>query len=470
MAEVRVRFAPSPTGFFHVGSARTALFNWLYARHCEGTFVLRIEDTDARRNTPEALQVLLDGMRWLGLDWDEGPEVGGPHGPYFQSERGEHYRSAVEALLASGQAYERDGAVYFRLRGERYREHDPYLGEEVEKVRSEPQVWEDAVRGRVEQAVDRDFPIQRASGEPVFHLVNVVDDIAMRITHVIRGEDHLTNTARHLELYRALGAEPPVFAHIPLLLKDPAVGKGKMSKRDKGALLAEYRERHFLPAAVRNFLALLGWSPKGDREVLPLDDLVESFDFGGIQKGAARFEEGKLRHLNGHYLRELPIETYAWLARPLLAGEGIVGEEVDEDYLQRVLALCRPKLDLLEDLPGYCDFFFRREYPLEEAALARLRKKGDPRERAEELLGGLRHLPEGAGGAEVLGEAVETAAAESGHGEGVYRPVARVALSGRLSGPDLGAIAEVLGPAEVIARLERFAARLEEAGSAGAGS
>lgn len=457
MSEVRVRFAPSPTGFFHIGSARTALFNWLYARHCGGTFVLRIEDTDRARNTGEALRVLLEGMRWLGLDWDEGPEVGGPCGPYFQSERGEVYRAAVDRLKAAGRAYEEEGAVFFRLEGERYREHDEYLGREVEKVRAEPVVFEDAVRGRIERAVDRDFPLVRANGEPVFHLVNVVDDIEMGITHVVRGEDHLANTARHIEIFRALGAAPPVFAHLPLILKDPAVGKGKMSKRDQGALIEEYRERHFLAEAVRNFLCLLGWNPKGDREILPIGEIIEAFDFPGIQKGAARFDEAKLRHFNGHYLRALPLESYAWLARPVLAAAGVIGEAADEDYLQKVLDLCRPKLDLLEDLPGYCRYFFTEEFPFEESALAKVSKKGDPSAPALELAWAVENA---AGvGAEGFEEALAAAAESSERKPGAYRPVARCAVTGSLSGPDLGAIVDLLGLETVASRLRRFAQR-----------
>ncbi|MDG1667664.1 MAG: glutamate--tRNA ligase family protein, partial [Opitutae bacterium] len=231
MSQVRVRFAPSPTGFFHIGSARTALFNWLYARHTGGTFVLRIEDTDKERNTDEALRVLLDGMRWMGMDWDEGPEVGGALGPYFQSERQAIYDEYLLKLKDAGRTYEKDGAIWFKLEGERYTEYDDFRKAEVEKVKAAPVVIDDAVRGRVERAEEMDFVIVRKDGNPVFHLVNVVDDIAMGITHVIRGEDHLSNTSKHVELFKAFGVEPPVFAHIPLILKE--VGSGKMSKRDK---------------------------------------------------------------------------------------------------------------------------------------------------------------------------------------------------------------------------------------------
>lgn len=198
MSKVRVRFAPSPTGFFHIGSARTALFNWLYAKHTGGTFVLRIEDTDEERNSVEYLNILKDGMKWLGLDWDEGPDVGGNYGPYFQSKRADIYREYLEILRKKGRAYDKDGAVFFKVSGE-------------------AQVLHDAVYGDVERTEEKDFPIFRSNGTPVFHFVNVVDDICMEITNVIRGQDHLTNTNKHIELFKAFDAPMPQFAHIPLI-------------------------------------------------------------------------------------------------------------------------------------------------------------------------------------------------------------------------------------------------------------
>ena len=374
MSDVRVRFAPSPTGFFHIGSARTALFNWLYARHTEGKFILRIEDTDKERNTEAALQVLIDGMRWLGLDWDEGPEVGGDYGPYFQSERQAIYEEYLQRLKDAGRTYEKDGAIWFKLEGERYTDYDDYKKADIEKVRAAPVVIEDAVRGRVERSEELDFVLVRKDCNPVFHFVNVVDDIAMGITHVIRGEDHLSNTSKHVELFKAFGAEPPVFAHIPLILKES--GPGKMSKRDKGALIEEYESRGFLPAAVRNYISLLGWNPKDDRESekMAIEEIIERFDFPGINKGNARFDEKKLSALNTEYLRELNLGSFTFLAGPILSGAGVIDDKTDEDYLQSVLALCQPKARSLESLPELCGYFFRESYPLDDTTAAKIAK------------------------------------------------------------------------------------------------
>src|SRR5437016_11130071 len=312
--KVRVRFAPSPTGFLHIGGARTALFNWLYARHTGGVFILRIEDTDVARNTQEAVEVILQGLRWLGLDWDEGPisnDATGPskgeYGPYFQSQRKENYQRRVEALLSHGLAYEHEGAVKF-------------------KMEREPIIIEDLVVGKVRreltdrEEVDPDFVIVRSDGQPVFHLVNVVDDLEMNITHVIRGEDHLSNTSKHIALFRAFGGEPPKYAHIPLILN---IDGTKMSKRDKGASLATYMQDGYAPEAVVNYLCLLGWSPKHNREKLPLSEVTELFDLPQILRANARFDLAKLNWLNGEYLREMNDDRFYELAIHTLDRAGL---------------------------------------------------------------------------------------------------------------------------------------------------
>lgn len=459
MTQVRVRFAPSPTGFFHLGSARTALFNWLYARHCGGVFVLRIEDTDAERNREEYLDLIYSSLRWLGLDWDEGPGIGGEFGPYRQSERGAIYTEYLEKLKTAGRTYEKDGAIWFRLEGERYTEFDAYAGAEVEKVKTAPVVIEDLIRGRVERAEERDFVLVRADGSPTFHFVNVVDDITMAITHVVRGEDHLSNTSKHVELFQAFGAPVPRFAHLPLILKDASQGKGKMSKRDRGALIEEYQQRHFLPAAVRNFLSLLGWSPKDDSEVMEIGEIIERFDLSEVQKGAARFDEKKMAHMNFEHLKRLPVETYAWHARPILTAAGVLAEDADEDYLQRALVLCQEKIDALENLAGFCGYFFTEEYPLDAITLEKIGKKADPRQRAREAAEVLAKVS----ATEWTVPGLETAFADlaAAHGEAKpfpWWPTVRYAVSGVSSGPDFLPMLEVLGRDRVLRRLERLAA------------
>ena len=260
---VRVRFAPSPTGYLHVGGARTALFNWLYARKHGGKMVLRIEDTDAARNTEAARSAILDGLRWLGIDWDEGPDVGGDVGPYFQSQRQEIYDRHLQQLEAAGRIYTEDtGAVRFRFSREPITVHDLVCGDVTFAATEEP-----------------DMTIRRPDGSYIFHFVNVVDDIEMQITHVIRGEDHLSNTPKHLALFEAFGATPPQFAHIPLNLNPSGT---KMSKRDQGALIHEYQEAGFLPSGVNNYMALLGWSAKDDQEIFTMEELKAKFDLSGV--------------------------------------------------------------------------------------------------------------------------------------------------------------------------------------------
>jgi len=458
MSTVRVRFAPSPTGFFHIGSARTALFNWLYARHCGGVFVLRIEDTDEARNRDEYLKLIYSSMRWLGLDWDEGPEVGGDYGPYLQSERKAIYDEYLQKLKDAGRTYEKDGAIWFQLEGERYTEFDDYQKAEVEKVRAKPVIIDDLIRGSVERAEERDFVIVRADGSPAFHFVNVVDDIAMKITHIIRGEDHLSNSSKHVELFNAFGATPPKFAHLPLILKDAAQGKGKMSKRDRGALIEEYQNRYFLPSAVRNFLCLLGWSPKDDSEVMEIGEIIERFDLCDVQKGAARFDEKKMAHFNFEHLKALPIETYAWHARPVLTAAGIIGEDADEDYLQKVIGLCHEKVDSLENLPSFAGYFFNEAFAFDETVRAKVGKKINPVEKVEEAIPHLEAVRENEWDVEHL-EAAFAALATAYDCEKPFPwwPSIRFALSGVGSGPDFLPMLEVMGRERVLRRLKVFA-------------
>lgn len=434
MSLVRVRFAPSPTGSFHIGSARTALFNWLYARHTGGAFILRIEDTDRERNTPEALQVLLNGMRWLGLNWDEGPEVGGSFEPYFQSKRQEIYREYLERLRHRGCVYDKDNAVWFRISGE-------------------AQVIEDAVRGRVERTEEKDFVIFRSNGTPVFHFVNVVDDIAMGITHVIRGEDHMSNTSKHLELFKAFGAPVPMFAHIPLILRSD--GKGKMSKQSDQGIAIEYYESHgYLPEALRNYLCLLGWSPKDNREMLPIETIIKIFELSGINKNGARFDELKLNAMNTEYLRQLPLDGFIEVARPLLIRAGVILETTDMNYLREVLRISQEKVRLLEDLPEFIGYFFNDDFSYDEKARKKLFKSGDPLARLRELRCALEHTDDF--GEENLTEIVQSLAEKQGRKTRDYIHVTRLAVSGKTVGPSFYALLRVLGKERVLKRMANF--------------
>jgi glutamyl-tRNA synthetase len=456
MSEVRVRFAPSPTGFFHIGSARTALFNWLYAKHTGGKFILRIEDTDKERNTEEALQVLLEGMRWLGLDWDEGPEVGGDFGPYFQSERQSIYDDYLKILKDKGRTYEKDGALWFRLEGERYTEYDEFHKAEIEKVKNAPVLIEDAIRGRVERTEERDFVIVRSNGEPVFHFVNVVDDIAMGITHVIRGEDHLSNTSKHVELFKALDAKVPVFAHIPLILKQS--GPGKMSKRDKGALIEEYEQRSFIADAVRNYICLLGWSPKDDQEKMSIETIIERFDFGGVNKGNARFDETKLSALNAEYIRELASDVFAEKASSVLEAKGINLGAIEQSYVRKVFELCQGKVKSMDTLFDYVHYFFQDSYDFDAKGMQRIEKGVDPKV----LLGELMPIFEGEAeySSEVLETSIQAIAEANERKIFAYFPVIRMATSGLTGGPDLLPMLSVMGRERVLPRLQSFLEKL----------
>src|ERR1700730_8373248 len=275
--EIRVRFAPSPTGYLHIGGARTALFNWLFVRHHGGKIILRIEDTDTKRNTEEAAVAIYEGLKWLELNWDEGPHAGGDSGPYFQSQRTEIYERYLEKLQDGGHIFEDEGVLRFRSP----REHV---------------IVDDLVCGKIDfdltnPSTHPDMTVRRPDGSWIFHFVNVIDDIEMKISHVIRGEDHLSNTPKHIELHRALGAAPPRFAHIPLILNQDG---SKMSKRDQGASVEYYVKRGFAPEAVRNYLCLLGWSPKDDREKMSIEEVVKIFDLHNVVRGHATFDPDKL--------------------------------------------------------------------------------------------------------------------------------------------------------------------------------
>ena len=436
---VRVRFAPSPTGYLHIGGARTALFNWLYARHTGGQFVLRIEDTDEERNTPEAINVILEGLRWLGLDWDEGPASNDPtgdsvgeRGPYYQSQRAEIYASRVAELQEKGLAYEDEGAIRFRMQREAVTIPDLICGEVVRELTDREQ----------EQP---DFVIVRSDGKPVFHLVNVVDDIEMGITHVIRGEDHLSNTAKHIALFRAFGVEPPAFAHIPLILN---ANGSKMSKRDEGASLDGWQQAGYIPSAVTNYLSLLGWSPKDDSQVMPMAEIIERFDLPQINRANARFDLEKLQWMNYEHLRALPMEDYR--ARAIEAGVDFGG--ADDDYIAAALNTVKDKVKQIEDLPAFCSFYFTDDLVFDEAMATKAfvpeNKEAFARLRAV-------YAEVDAFAPEPLETALKALAEELEVKVRVLVMPARCACTGVKVGPSLYDLMAVLGRERVLARFDR---------------
>jgi glutamyl-tRNA synthetase len=434
-SDVRVRFAPSPTGYLHIGGARTALFNWLYAKHTGGTLVLRIEDTDRARNTAEAAQAIYDGLRWLGLDWDEGPEAGGDFGPYFQSEREAIYESYLDRLRAADRVYDDQGAVRFRFAREKV-------------------VVDDVICGHIEfdmtsAETNPDMTIRRPDGSWIFHFVNVVDDAEMKISHVIRGEDHLSNTPKHVQLYRALGTTPPQFAHIPLILN---LDGSKMSKRDQGASLNTYIEGGYLPEAVRNYLCLLGWSPKDNREKLELEEVVRLFELEKVHRKNAAFDLDKCIWLNGEYVRELGDERFQELGKNALQKAGIDLSKFLPDYVRAALETCKGKFKIFSELPAYAGFYFIDDFAYSVEGVAKhFVPESKPNLLAvREAFAALENF-----GAASLETALKATAAQLGVKVGVLVHPTRLAVTGSNAGPSLYHLLEILGKEKVLVRLDR---------------
>ncbi len=429
---VRVRFAPSPTGYLHVGGARTALFNWLYARKHGGTLVLRVEDTDQARNTDEAQTAILDGLRWLGLDWDEGPEVGGDRGPYFQSERKDHYDAALAVLEAAGRVYTEDnGAVRFRFS-------------------RTPITIPDLVCGNVDFAPteEPDMTVRRPDGSYIFHFVNVIDDIEMGITHVFRGEDHLSNTWKHIDLFNALGKTPPTYAHIPLLLNPSG---SKMSKRDEGASIDSYREHGFLPDAVFNYLCLLGWTPRAETEKLDRQALTGLFDPAEIHSSNARFDMAKCTWFNAQYLRDLAPDLLLESASPFLEKAGL--NISDATLTTAALQSVKEKVSLLTEFPEWVHYFFRDDFPFEPDVITKLQAKRENRELFVALQAALAKSTDWT--EDGIHQTMAQVATDQGVKPGALMPLMRFSLSGQSRGPGVTTIAHLVGKDRTLARLQR---------------
>ena len=484
----RVRFAPSPTGYLHVGGARTALFNWLLARRTGGTFVLRIEDTDMERSSDAMVQGILDGMRWLGLTWDEGPEVGGPHAPYFQSQRLDRYRTVAAQLVASGHAYldyrasppktaVTEGEDVPDVFGPKsYEETSLTLDPAVVAAREAAAMpravrfrvpaegrtaFADAVHGEIgfDNAGLEDFVILRSDGFPTYHLSVVVDDMDMRITQVIRGDDHISNTPKQVLLYEALGVPVPAFAHVPLIM---GPDKKRLSKRHGATSVMEYEAQGYVPEAMVNFLALLGWSPGNDEELFTIDDLVERFDLDGISGGNAVFNTEKLDWMNNQHIMRLPDDVLISHVRPWLERDGLWRAGFDDEerpWLTRALALLRPRARRLGDIPEGLGPLIR-PVVFDEAAADKFLTP-ETAAHLEALADSLDAVaPFDATGIEA---AVRGTAADRGLKAGPFMQAVRVSLTGRTVSPGLFETIELLGRDESLARIRAGARRARPA-------
>lgn len=434
---VRTRFAPSPTGRVHIGNIRTAIYNWLFARHEGGQFLLRLEDTDRQRSTPEAVATVFEALEWLGMNFDEEP--------LYQSSRREAHLEAADRLLANGYAYREDKG-------------DTGRGEcVVFRMPGRDMTFQDEIKGRLKKKAKdlQDFVIVRSDGSPVFHLANVVDDLHMGITHVVRGDDHVENTFRHLALYRALEAEPPAFAHLPMIVN--AQGK-PYSKRDGDAYLGELRDKGYLPDAVFNYLALLGWSPGDDREVMSRDEMIASFELQRVQAKPAQMDLRKMAWMNGEYMRALPSGQFNDRAGPALEACAWWDGAASSDHTSRVLGLLQERVRLLTDLDEQARYFFCDDFPYDEKAVRKRLRKPDAIEGLAELRRDFAALTDWS--AASLERALRDRADARDEGAGKLIHPVRVAVSGQAGGPGLFEMLEVLGRDRVLQRidgaLERF--------------
>jgi glutamyl-tRNA synthetase len=479
----RVRFAPSPTGYLHVGGARTALFNWLFARNQGGALLLRIEDTDVERNRPELVQGILDGLKWLGVEWDEGP--------FFQSQRLELYRAAATRLLAGGSAFACYCKASSYMGGDSGSENLDQEGEgddegaklakkiacscrdmseagraSKEKEGVPPAIrflvpregstrFEDAVFGprEADNSEIEDFVLMRSNGLPTYQLGVVVDDIDMRITHVVRGADHLSNTPKQVLIYRALGAEPPIFAHVPLILGSD---RTRLSKRHGATSVGIYKEEGFLPEAFRNFLALLGWSPGNDSEFLRTSELIQRFSLSGVSRTNAIFDRPKLEWFNTQYLQKTPVEDVLPYVEDELKRAGLWKDawgNTDLAWFAHAVDLIRPRIRLLGDFVTWSRAFFTDDFDYESEARSKFWKDERLPALLDKLAGALDALPEW--NHDACDAALRGLATAEGVKAGLLINATRVAIVGRAVAPPLFETMVVLGKSTVVARLQR---------------
>ena len=433
MSDIRVRFAPSPTGKVHIGNIRAAIYNWLYARHTGGKFLLRIEDTDLERSTPEAIKALFECMEWLKLDWDE--EV------FYQTKNVKRHLEVVDQLLASGHAYKvektsRDGktgvVTMFRMPKEGVIEFD------------------DIVKGHMAKKAEdvQDFAIVRSDGSPIFHIANVVDDIDQRVTHIIRGDDHVENTFKHICIFKALGAPVPKYGHLSMIVNQ----QGKpYSKRDGAAFVGEFREQGYLPEALFNYLLLLGWNPGDDREVLSRDEMVKLFELEKVHVTAAMFDLKKLQWMNGEYVKRLPRDVFESELRKRVESAGL--SIPDGFNMPALIDQMQVRTKFLNDMPANVAYFFTDDYPYDEKSVEKRLKKDGVKDTLLDL------VQRFSGVGEWTAPALESVIKElsQGNGMGPWVHPIRVAVSGRMDGPGLFEMLEILGRDKTLARLKKTA-------------
>ena len=479
MSEMRLRFPPSPTGKIHIGNMRTALFNWLWARKNNGDLILRIEDTDLERSSKEFEEIILKELEWLGIDIDEGVEIGGDYGPYHQSERLDIYKKYIDKLIEEGYAYKcyctpeelEEMREKQKENGEmpRYDGRCRNLTEEEKKeyekegrspvVRfkvpaDEEIVVHDLIRGDVSfnTSVIGDFVIFKSDGMPTYNFAVVIDDALMEVSQVIRGEDHISNTPKQILLYNALGFDLPEFAHLPLILDE---NKAKLKKRggDNTVYIGEFRNKGYLPEALFNFLALLGWSPKDEKEILNKKEMIKDFDIKDVNKSGAVFDIEKLNWMNGKYIREADLDRIVELSLPYLEDAGFIDEEVDHNWLKKVIDVARTGVDFLAQIPEEAELFFSElEYEDKEKAKEEFSEEG-----VELVFNSLKEKLQNL--EEVKIDNVANIFSEMKDelpvgARTIYHPV-RLALTGMTSGPELTEVIYILGVEEVEARLDK---------------
>ena len=477
---VRVRFAPSPTGYLHIGNARTALFNWLFARHNKGSFILRIEDTDTERQVHQAEELIVQDLKWLGMDWDEGPDKGGPYSPYRQSDRSNIYSGYTRKLLNERKAYycycTPEELESSRQKMMALGQMPLYNSRCAHLSRQEQQAFEnegrrpsvrfctsdssivvrDLIRGEV--AFDRetigDFIIVRSDGRPAYNFVVVIDDALMNITHVLRGEDHLSNSPRQILIYRALGFDPPQFGHMSMIL---GPDRSRLSKRHGATSIINYREKGYLPEALSNYLALLGWSSPDEEEIISREKLIRSFTVDRISKSAAVFDLTKLNWMNGVYLREADLSRITRLCLPYLKKSGYIDEkrlgEDDNSRLEEIVASVRRNMSYMAQISELAALFFEEEVIIEEESRSWLESSS-----ASTVIQSLQEVLTHSSNERLvdsLGLIKSVQKRSEQKGKNLYMPI-RIALTGKTGGPELTAVFSILGRDRCLQRIRQI--------------